>query len=94
MQAFGPIPCRGTLALSVSLHDLRVCKHLLGQLGIKTVFILFDQLSVLFADFVVSRQRYVLIDQDVLDSLAVGKLDENLTSVIEQEASLVTSSMK
>ena len=32
--------------------------------------------------------------QDVLDSLAAGKLDESLTSVIEQEAALVTSSMK
>ena len=32
--------------------------------------------------------------QDVLDTLASGKIDEGLTSVIEQEAALVTASMK
>ena len=32
--------------------------------------------------------------QDVLDSLAAGKLDESLTSVIEKEAAIVTASMK
>ena len=32
--------------------------------------------------------------QDLLDTLASGKIDEELTSVIEQEAALVTASMK
>ena len=39
-------------------------------------------------------ERMRVSHQDVLDALAAGKLDETLTSVIEEEAALVSASMK